>query len=69
MDVSGSVAIVTGGGRGIGRGIVLALTRYGAQVVVADLNARDAEATAREASGAGRRRRARLRGRHCPAFG
>ena len=54
MDVSGSVAVVTGGGRGIGRGIVLALTRYGAHVVAADLNARDAEATAREASGAGR---------------
>ena len=54
MDVSGSVAIVTGGGRGIGRGISLALARNGAHVVAADLNVRDAEATAREASGAGR---------------
>ena len=54
MDVSGSVAIVTGGGRGIGRGIALALARYGAHVVAADLNVRDAEATAREASGSGR---------------
>ncbi len=52
MDVSGSVAIVTGGGRGIGRGIVLALARNGAHVVVADLNPNDAEAAAREASAA-----------------
>ena len=64
MDVSGSVAVVTGGGRGIGRGIVLALTRYGAHVVVADLNARDAEATAPRGLRRRAHRSALLRGRH-----
>ena len=37
MDLRDSVAIVTGGARGIGRGIALELARVGANVVVADL--------------------------------
>src|SRR5215468_1317385 len=37
--VSNKVAIVTGGGRGIGRGIALALAREGARVVVCDIGA------------------------------
>jgi meso-butanediol dehydrogenase / (S,S)-butanediol dehydrogenase / diacetyl reductase len=37
-DLDGRVAVVTGGARGIGRGIVDALTARGAEVVVADLD-------------------------------
>lgn len=42
------VAIVTGGGRGIGRGIVLELAREGAAVVIADIDLANAERTAED---------------------
>ena len=40
------VAIVTGGARGIGRGIASVLAAEGARVVIADLDAEDGESTA-----------------------
>ena len=42
--VDGRRAIVTGGGRGIGRAICLELARHGADVCVADINAETASA-------------------------
>src|SRR5919204_6870598 len=47
MEVTGKVAVVTGGASGIGRVTALALARAGAEVVLADINAeRLAEAQA-----------------------
>jgi sorbitol-6-phosphate 2-dehydrogenase len=53
--LAGRVAIVTGAGQGIGRGIALSLAKEGADVVVNDLVSSTAEATAREVSELGRR--------------
>jgi NAD(P)-dependent dehydrogenase (short-subunit alcohol dehydrogenase family) len=55
MELDGQVALVTGGGRGIGRAIALELASQGADVVVADLNHAPAEETAAEVRALGRR--------------
>ncbi len=55
--VAGNVALITGGGSGIGRASALTLAREGAAVVVTDLNGETAEETAamvREAGGKAR---------------
>jgi meso-butanediol dehydrogenase/(S,S)-butanediol dehydrogenase/diacetyl reductase len=54
-DLSKKTAIVTGGGRGIGRGIVLELARAGADVVLADVDLESSERTAGEITELGRR--------------
>ena len=55
MQISGRVAIVTGGGQGIGRAIALKLASYGADVAVVDVNMENAANTAKEATKMGRR--------------
>ena len=49
------VAIVTGGGQGIGEGIALAFARFGADVVIADKNAETAAQVADSVGRLGRR--------------
>jgi 2-deoxy-D-gluconate 3-dehydrogenase len=48
FDLSGKRAVVTGGGRGIGRAIALALAGAGADVAITSRKATDAEPVARE---------------------
>ena len=55
MEIEGHVAIVTGGGRGIGRATALELARLGADVVIAELDSANAERTAKEVKALGRR--------------
>ena len=52
-ELEGRVALVSGGGSGIGRGIVLALAGEGMRVVVADVESGAAEAVAAEITAAG----------------
>ena len=51
----GGVAIVTGAGEGIGRGVALRLAREGASLVIAELNGDTAAAVAGEVEALGRR--------------
>jgi NAD(P)-dependent dehydrogenase (short-subunit alcohol dehydrogenase family) len=55
FDLTDRVAVVTGGGRGIGREIVRTLARAGARIAVAELNAHTAEDAAHEVVSLGRR--------------
>lgn len=55
MLIKDKVAVVTGGGRGIGRTICLTLAREGADILVADIDAAAAQAVADEVVALGRR--------------
>src|SRR5438876_9867101 len=54
MDLDKHVAIVTGGGRGIGRATALELARMGATIVVAEFDAANGQRTADEVAKLGR---------------
>jgi meso-butanediol dehydrogenase/(S,S)-butanediol dehydrogenase/diacetyl reductase len=55
MRLAGKVAVVTGGGSGIGRGIVLAMAREGADVAIPDIQVQNAEKVAAEVKALGRK--------------
>ena len=59
-DLQGKVAIVTGGGQGIGKAITLRLAAEGCKVAIFDLNPDAAQATAEEA---------RAKGGECRVYG
>ena len=48
LQLNDKVAIVTGGGRGNGRGVAMALADHGAAVMVCDLNEENAKSVAKE---------------------
>ena len=55
MDITGKCAIVTGGGRGIGKAICLRLARSGADIAAVDILESEAAATAGEVEALGRK--------------
>lgn len=55
FDLSGKVAVVTGGSRGMGREMVLAYADHGADVVIASRKLENCEAVAREVEAKGRK--------------
>ena len=55
MRLAGKVAVVTGGGSGIGRGILLAMAREGADIAIPDIQVLNAEKVAGEVRALGRK--------------
>jgi len=55
FSLEGRVAIITGGGTGIGRGAALVLAEYGADIVLAARRPEPLEATAKDVEALGRR--------------
>jgi NAD(P)-dependent dehydrogenase (short-subunit alcohol dehydrogenase family) len=54
-ELTGKVAIITGGASGMGKAAAILFAQHGAHVVVADLNVKGGEAVAAEASAGGTR--------------
>ena len=55
FSLDGRVAVITGGGTGIGRGTALVLAEHGADVVLAGRRPEPLESTAKEVEALGRR--------------
>src|SRR5215211_5095271 len=55
FDMTGKVAVVTGGSRGLGREMVMAFAEHGADVVIASRKLENCEAVAEEVRKLGRR--------------
>jgi len=55
LDLTGKVALITGGTRGLGRAMALGFARAGADVIVSSRKPEACEATAAEITGLGRR--------------
>jgi NAD(P)-dependent dehydrogenase (short-subunit alcohol dehydrogenase family) len=55
FDLSGKVALITGGGRGIGEGLALALAEFGADVAVASRTVSEGQDVAARVAALGRR--------------
>ena len=55
MRLADKVAMVTGGGSGIGRGIVHCMAREGADIIIPDIQTANAARVADEVKGFGRR--------------